>query len=92
MTRNTNRLVAAVTLGVLVGAYIRHDYMKWNRLGREAFIAHQAQRFDMYMATPRPALPTIIGAVLIVIGLVVVYEAIVAVISKISESGESQLT
>ena len=44
---------------------------------------HEARRFDMYMATLQPAWITITGAVILVIGITVVYELLVATIRKV---------
>ena len=46
------RLSVAVLLGVSFDLWVSHSYEQWRHLGREAYLASQAQRFDWYMATP----------------------------------------
>jgi hypothetical protein len=80
--RIKSRLIATLIVGLLVGTYIRHDITAWSLRGRDAFMLHEARRFDMYMATPQPAWITITGAAILVIGITVVYELLVATIRK----------
>jgi hypothetical protein len=77
-----NRVGAAVILGVTFGWYTHHEYVRWNLLGREAFIAHEVQRFEQYMAVPRPMGFTIFGGVVVAIGLFGIYELLVLLLSK----------
>jgi hypothetical protein len=42
-----------ITSGLLVGYRTHADQIKWNYLGREAFLANQQNRFDKYMAHPQ---------------------------------------
>jgi hypothetical protein len=77
-------MLSALGMGILFGWYIHHDYVKWNRLGREAFSAYQLNRFDHYMASPRPIALTLFGAVIVVFIFLGVYELIALALSKAS--------
>ena len=59
------KAVAAILLGSLFGWYIHHDLVTWNLRGRDAFVAYQMCRFDMYMASPRPVVYNVIVTALL---------------------------
>ena len=46
------RLTVTLVLGALFGLSVHKGHEKWRRLGRTAFLAHESQRFDKYMAGP----------------------------------------
>ena len=52
--RQTSRTLATILLGILFAWFIHRDEMKWNRLGREAFLADQSRSFDRANAQPPP--------------------------------------
>jgi hypothetical protein len=68
--RVLSRLVSAVFLVILLGAYVRLDYYIWNRRGRDAFIKSQENRFDSRIANPKP-LPRILymGSIYIAVAI-----------------------
>ena len=37
-----SRILAALVQVVLIGLYLSHDYTKWGRLGRDAFLNYEA--------------------------------------------------
>jgi hypothetical protein len=78
------RLIMAVVFGAVVGFYTFYDYSKWGLRGKEAFMLHQSQRFDRYMANPRLAL-SILEAVVVVI-ILILYEFGVAAIARVIAS------
>jgi hypothetical protein len=39
-------VISATILGIAVGVFVNRAHEKWHRLGREAFLAHQAQNFE----------------------------------------------
>ena len=57
--------------------YVNYDYMRWNRLGRAAFLASEVQRFDKYMAVPNPMARTIFSMGVVVVGFLALYELLV---------------
>jgi hypothetical protein len=85
-----DKLLAAVVMGLLFGAYLHHDYTKWQDLGREAFLSKQEYRFDHFMAQPRWFLLLFAGTLLafIVLGA---YEAIGAVLNRILPKNADRL-
>jgi hypothetical protein len=70
------KAVAAILLGGLLGWYIHHDYVRWSLRGRAAFLEYQTQRFDMYMASPRSIMFSVVLATLFSLGVFVVYELV----------------
>jgi hypothetical protein len=85
-----SKAIASVVMGILFGLYVHHDYAKWGQRGREAFLQNQLQRFDRFMAHPHAIVPTMIGATILIIGGLVIYELLVFVTSRILNPGRSE--
>jgi len=79
----SHRIISAVILGALFGAYIHHDSVSWSQRGRDAFLASQAYRFDHYMAAPRALIVSMCVSALLILAAVAVYEALVLVLHRI---------
>lgn len=69
--------------------YIGHDYAKWGRLGREAFLTYEAVRFDRYMAPGHPSSVPIFATLAICVFVAVLYEGLAALFSRLGERNES---
>jgi len=85
MALNNNllrRFIAALAMGAMLGGYRHHDYVKWGQRGREAFLAHQAHRFDLYMAAPHPSIVTVLGSMVVIVGALAIYEGLVLILSR----------
>ena len=78
-----SRVVVAILLGSLCGWFVHHDLVKWNLRGRDAFIAYQMHRFDLYMTSPRPLVHYLVTTALSVVGACMLYELLVATLSSI---------
>jgi hypothetical protein len=63
------KITAAILLGGLFGWYIHHDEASWSLRSRDAFLAYQTHRFDMYMS-PRPVAYNLIVMALLALGVV----------------------
>jgi hypothetical protein len=75
MNRNWSaRIFAAAVFGVTLGFYEHYRYVGWSRLGRQAYIAHAVQDFDLYMAPPRPMFLTVFAAAVLAAGVFALYE------------------
>jgi hypothetical protein len=61
-SERTARLMAVVLIGISFGLHVHHDHAKWRQLGREAFLASEASRFDRVMLTPHPPIVAIIAS------------------------------
>jgi len=87
MNRNLfARAIAILLLGMLFASYTNHDQQKWRRLGRDAFVAHELEKFDRFIARPQP-LVVIAFATFFVVGLLFgFYELIVYVLSAVLKS------
>ena len=84
-----SRIIATVLLGVLVAAYMNHDYQKWRRAGRDQFLANQGQRFDRTIAQARPFGAMAVGAIIGLGFLVGIYELVVFGLSAVLKSTAS---
>ncbi len=73
-----HRIITALILGAAFGCYTFYDYSKWAMRGKDAFMLHEAQRFDKYMANPKISFSISLGIVMIAI--LVAYELMVRVI------------
>jgi hypothetical protein len=81
------RLSVASLFGALSAVFVGHDYEKWRALGREAFLAEQAHRFDTHMASPSWSSGFAAGlGGLMIIGI---YEGIVALGVKLTSGAEA---
>jgi hypothetical protein len=68
------KFLFVAVLGGLFAAFIHGDEEKWNRLGREAFLAYQSGKFDQSIASPAPLVAVIVIVVLFAVGLAACYE------------------
>jgi predicted small integral membrane protein len=82
------RAVSAILLGSMFGWYVHHDSVRWNQLGRVAFLAYQTQRFDRYLVSPTPAAFTILFAAVMTVGFFALYELVSFALSKVFSSAE----
>ena len=82
--RGKIRLSVMVLLGMLFGLYLQHNYAKWNRLGREAFLVSQERRFDTSIADPKPLALDMYGGVFVAVLLFGSYEGVVFLISSVA--------
>jgi hypothetical protein len=76
LSLDTHRMVAMLVMGILVGFYRYHDYLTWNQRGKDAFINHQLQRFDRYMAHPHSLIFTMESTAVAYVLILGVYELI----------------
>jgi hypothetical protein len=77
-----NKIFAALISGVLLAIYINHDYSKWGRLGRDAFLTFEAGRFDRYMGPNHRISGTVIGSLVITAIAIFCYEFMSAAFAK----------
>jgi len=82
----SSQMVAVIFLGFVFWRYLQNTYLWWGRHGREAFMAHEMQRYDRYMATPHTSMATLLAAIILVALFVAVYELIVAGVSKLLDN------
>lgn len=87
MNRNfLARALAILLLGIVFASYINHDRQKWRRLGRDAYAAHEMERFDRLMTPTVPAAATAIGAIIVAAFVFGLYELVVLGLSAILKS------
>jgi hypothetical protein len=83
MKLSAHRVAAIIVTGLISGWYRYYDYGTWSRRGRDAFISHQLETFDKYIAHPRPLLFTLLTSVIGLALILGVYELIAAALTKL---------
>jgi uncharacterized membrane protein YqgA involved in biofilm formation len=68
------KFLLALAFGSVLGEFIHLDHEKWLRLGREAFLTHQANQFDHDMIAP--AVGVIVFCAIFALGIFTLYEGI----------------
>jgi hypothetical protein len=81
--RVLSRIISAVLLGMLFGAYMHHDYVRANKRGREAYLKHQEHRYDTYMANPTPFSKSALEGVIAIALFVGFYEGLALTFSML---------
>ena len=67
------KFLLALAFGAVFGQLVHLDQEKWQRLGREAFLANQANQFDHHTAT---TVAVMIVCAIFALGLFAFYEGI----------------
>jgi hypothetical protein len=86
MKLSIHRVAAVFVMGLLFGSYNHHVHMAWNRRGKDAFISHQLQRFDMHMAHPRTLIFTLASGIIGAAVIFAFYELTAIVLSRLFPS------
>lgn len=80
------RIAAVVVMGILFGSYNYHNYTTWNLRGRDAFLSHELERFNKYMAHPHSILFTLTAATIACAFIFGFYELIAVAFLKLLPS------
>ena len=83
--RTIGKLLSAVILGLLVSVAVNHEDGSRQQMGREAFLARQAARFDRRNAKPASVAVTLIIGVMMAGVAFGAYELVAFGISKVAE-------
>ena len=70
-------------MGILLGALVHHDHTKGGLMGREAYLAKQAARFDRHFARPDPLAAELFAGVILAGLSLGVYELVAFGLSRI---------
>jgi hypothetical protein len=81
-SRIISRAVSLVILGILLSWAMHHYQTSRGEMGREKYLAKQAENFDKRYAKPYPFVFDLIGCVLLVVPLACAYEGLAWVVSK----------
>jgi hypothetical protein len=76
------RAGSAVLLGVLFRTWVHPDYVRWQHVGRSAFLSHQAVRFDKYMAAAPAELLLVFRYAILALVVWVCYEMLASQLAK----------
>ncbi len=82
-TKIISELFSVATIGSLCGLLFNGSHLKWHKLGREAFLAHESQYFDKTYLNPVPAVHVALAWLLIALFFYAIYKCIAVVTSKI---------
>jgi|SRR5215467_5815914 len=90
MNRNLfARGLAVLIMGLLLAAYINHENKKWRRLGRDAFVAHELERFDRFIAPPDSFGIAVFGAIILTPVTFGVYELMAFILAAFLRTATS---
>jgi hypothetical protein len=81
--RTISKLIAIVFSGILLGGAVHHAHVKRGQLGREDFLAKQADRFDKFYVKPPHIAVEMLVCVIMAGGAVGAYELVVFGLSKL---------
>jgi hypothetical protein len=81
-SRIIGKAVSVVVVGMLLALSLHRYHTSRGQMGREAFLAKQAERFDKHMAKPDPFISNVIGVMLLAVPLLGVYEGIGWAVSR----------
>jgi hypothetical protein len=73
--RTLSRLIAATIMVAVVASAINIDHLRRNRLGRDAFMEYQSERYERYFAHPDLNL-SVVESILLCGTFLLVYEII----------------
>src|SRR6516165_5359960 len=68
------RFVLAASFGAIFGSLFALNESRRFSVGRDAFLADQARRFDAHASHPIPGVGWILGTAIFIVGLVTIYE------------------
>jgi hypothetical protein len=78
-------VISATILGIAVGVFASRTHEKWYRLGREAFLAHEAQAFEKLYNRPAPWPHELIVWTLVALIVFAIYKALALLIARTLE-------
>jgi hypothetical protein len=83
------KLISALVVAASIAVYYHSYYSRCHALGRDGYLAYQANHFDMYMANPAWGYPLYEGLIVAVVAIAL-YEGVSAglgrLINKTSQS------
>ena len=68
------RFLLSASFGAVFGSLIAFDYSRRFLVGRDAFLADQARRFDAHASHPIPGIGWILGTAIFIVGIATIYE------------------
>ena len=76
------RLAVVIFLGALIGCFNHFYYLKWSRLGRDAFLSSQSDRYTRLIAHPHTAIVPITAAIIVSLIWFGCYKGLVALLVR----------
>jgi hypothetical protein len=80
-----SRIISAGIWAVFLGLLLHMDHVRWNQMGKEAFLAKEAARYDRNFADPVSVIIDVIACLFLLCIFLAIYEAIAFVIFKVLE-------
>jgi hypothetical protein len=81
--KSISELISVVTIGTLCGLGMHGTQVKYQRLGREAWLSDKSRYFDKYIANPASVLREIFIFVVLALLIFVLYKVLAFVAAKI---------
>jgi hypothetical protein len=78
-------VISATFLGIAVGVFVSRTHEKWHRLGRDAFLAHQAENFEKLYNRQSPWPHELLIWTLVALIVYAVYKALALLIARTLE-------
>ena len=78
-------VISATILGIGVGVFVNRTHEKWHRLGRDAFLAHQAENFEKLYNRQAPWPSELLIWTLVALIVFAVYKALALLIARTLE-------
>jgi hypothetical protein len=85
MNRISSRIISAGILAIIMGCSMHVYYVHGGQMGRDAFLAKEAARYDRFFAQPGSIVIDVIVSLFLLGVLFVAYELIAFVVLKILE-------
>jgi hypothetical protein len=68
------RFLLSASFGAVFGSFLAFDYSRRFLVGRDAFLADQARRFDAHASHPIHGIVWILGTAIFIVGVATIYE------------------
>jgi hypothetical protein len=78
-----HKFISAVFLGLLFGLLNHHSDLKWNHLGRAAYMEFWGRHFDRFITIPHSLVVSILAAIVVLLLVIGAYELIAMGLSRI---------
>ena len=77
------RLLALILFSVVIGGLVLRSSWHEHLMGRDAFLAYQARRFDLHLATMRQPLGHLVSYTIMMALVMGVYESLATISEKL---------
>jgi len=83
--RVISKIISVAILSIFIGLLAHVYHVKGGQMGRDAFLAKEAARYDRFFAHPDPIIVDVISVLLLTVILFAAYELVAFVTLKVLE-------